>query len=194
VLGVPGVNYSLLLTRSSDWPEFQTIFDAAYTDPVDRVLALQLIQLLWDRGENNGYVQHLTTDTYPGIDPKRVLLVQAFGDHQVANVSTEVLARTIGAVVYEPALADGRSLDVDPQWAIPSLTDTPDAGAVLVVWDWGTPPPPTVNLPPSEPEYGDDPHGNGSSEPMLLQQALTWLITGEFSDVCAGAPCQGAAG
>ncbi|MEN9646806.1 MAG: hypothetical protein RL238_3475 [Actinomycetota bacterium] len=191
VLGVPGVNYSLLLTRSSDWPEFQTIFDAAYTDPVDRVLALQLIQLLWDRGENNGYVQHLTGDTFPGVDPKRVLLVQAFGDHQVANVSTEVLARTIGAAVYEPALADGRSLDVDPQWNIASLTDEPDSGAVLVVWDWGTPPPPTVNLPPTEPEYGDDPHGNGSSEPLLLQQALTWLITGEFTDVCAGAPCQG---
>ncbi len=191
VLGVPGVNYSLLLTRSSDWPEFQTIFDAAYTDPADRVLALQLIQLLWDRGENNGYVQHLTTDTFPGIDPKRVLLVQAFGDHQVANVSTEVLARTIGAAVYEPALTDGRSPDVDPQWAIPSLADTPDAGAVLVVWDWGTPAPPTVNLPPTEPEYGDDPHGNGSSEPRLLQQALTWLITGEFTDVCAGSPCIG---
>ncbi|MFZ4720586.1 MAG: hypothetical protein ACOYMR_14250, partial [Ilumatobacteraceae bacterium] len=31
VLGVPGINYSLLLPRSSDWPEFQSIFDVAYT-------------------------------------------------------------------------------------------------------------------------------------------------------------------
>lgn len=54
VLGVPGINYSLLLTRSSDWPEFQAIFDVAYTDSAERVIALQLIQLLWDRGENNG--------------------------------------------------------------------------------------------------------------------------------------------
>ena len=58
VLGVPGINYSLLLHRSSDWPQFQAVFDTAYANPVDRVLALQLIQLLWDRGENNGYAQH----------------------------------------------------------------------------------------------------------------------------------------
>ena len=40
---------------------------------------------------------------------KDVILLEAFGDHQVANVSTEVLARTIGAAVTEPALAPGRS-------------------------------------------------------------------------------------
>lgn len=190
VLGVPGINYSLLLTRSSDWPEFQSIFDAAYTDPVDRVLALQLIQLLWDRGENNGYAQHLTGNVYPGTDEeKKVLLVQAFGDHQVANVSTEVLARTIGAAVHEPALGPGRSADVDPQWGIPALDHSAQGNAAVVVWDFGTPHPPTVNLPPSEPEFGQDPHGAGSDEPLVLQQALTFLLTGEVTDVCNAGPC-----
>lgn len=190
VLGVPGINYSLLLTRSSDWPEFQAIFDQAYTDPVDRVLALQLIQLLWDRGENNGYAQHLTDDIYPGTEQaKKVLLVQAFGDHQVANVSTEVLARTIGAAVHEPSLAAGRSADVDPQWGIPALDYASQGNAAVVVWDFGTPHPPTVNLPPSEPDYGQDPHGAGSDEPLVLQQALTFLLTGEVTDVCNASPC-----
>lgn len=189
VLGVPGINYSLLLPRSSDWPQFQTIFDVAYTDPVDRVLALQLIQLLWDRGENSGYVQHLTDDPYPGFEAKRVLLVQAFGDHQVANLSTEVLARTIGAAVYEPSLAPGRSADVDPQWGIPALDLSSPATGVLVVWDYGTPAPPTVNLPPFEPDYGADPHGAGSDEQRVLQQALTFLFTGDLLDVCSAAPC-----
>jgi hypothetical protein len=190
VLGVPGINYSLLLTRSSDWPEFQTIFDSAYTDPVDRVLALQLIQLLWDRGENNGYAQHLTDNIYAGTEEaKKVLLVQAFGDHQVANVSTEVLARTIGAAVHEPALAPGRSADVDPQWGIPALNYSAQGNAAVVVWDFGTPHPPTVNLPPFEPDYGQDPHGAGSDEPLVLQQALTFLLTGEVTDVCNAGPC-----
>jgi hypothetical protein len=190
VLGVPGINYSLLLPRSSDWPQFQSIFDVAYTDPVDRVIALQLIQLLWDRGENNGYAQHLTTDPYPGIDAKQVLLVQAFGDHQVANVSTEVLARTIGAAVDEPSIGEGRSADVDPQWGIPAYDPENPAAALLEVWDYGTPAPPTVNLPPTEPEYGQDPHGAGSSEPRVLQQAFTFLLTGEFAvNVCGDVPC-----
>ncbi|MGB8862389.1 MAG: hypothetical protein WCC60_24250 [Ilumatobacteraceae bacterium] len=189
VLGVPGINYSLLLPRSSDWPQFQAVFDVAYPDPVDRVLALQLIQLLWDRGENDGYAQHLTTDPYAGLEAKHVLLIEAFGDHQVANVSTEVLARTVHAGVHEPALADGRSNDLDPHWGIEALDPSAPANGVLVVWDFGTPAPPPVNLPPTEPEYGADPHGAGSDEPLVLQQALTFLLTGEFDDPCHAGPC-----
>ena len=45
----------LLLNRSVDWNEFSAIFDVAYTDPVDQQVVLQLAQLLWDRGENEGY-------------------------------------------------------------------------------------------------------------------------------------------
>jgi hypothetical protein len=188
LLGVPGINYALLLTRSSNWPQFQLVFDRAYTSPVDRVIALQLIQLLWDRGENSGYAQHLTTDPYPGSEAKQVLLVQAFGDHQVANVSTDILARTIGAAVHRPSLAPGRSLDAQPQWGIPALSDTVDRAA-MVVWDFATPAPPTDNRPPNTAEHGRDPHGAPSAEQRVLTQALTFLLTGSLPDVCAGEPC-----
>ncbi|HUC32460.1 MAG TPA: hypothetical protein VMS14_03605, partial [Ilumatobacteraceae bacterium] len=110
--------------------------------------------------------------------------------HQVANVSTEVLARTLGATVYEPALAAGRSTDVDPQWNIAAADFGSPTNAILVIWDYGTPAPPTVNLPPFEPEYGEDPHGAGSSEPLVLQQAFEFLFAGDLLDVCAGQPCQ----
>lgn len=190
VLGVPASNYSLLLPRSSDWPQFQVVFDAAYTDPVDRALALQLIQLLWDRGENNGYAQHLASDPYDGIEAKQVLMVEAFGDHQVANVATEVLARTLGATVHAPPIADGRSNDVVPMWNIAPFDALAPTNAILVLWDFGTPAPPSVNLPPTEPEFGRDPHGAGSVEPLVLQQALTFLLTGEFTDLCNAGPCQ----
>lgn len=190
VLGVPGINYSLLLPRSSDWPQFQSIFDVAYTDPADRLIALQLIQMLWDRGENNGYAQHLTDNPYDGFEAKQVLLVEAFGDHQVANVSTEVLARTIGASTRTPVIADGRSADVVPHWGIEPFDPAAPTNGVVVLWDFGTPAPPTVNLPPTEPEYGQDPHGAGSDEPLVLTQALTFLFTGQVTDPCNGGPCQ----
>ncbi len=193
VLGVPGINYSLLVHRSSQWPRFQTVSDAAYLDPVDRVLGLQLIQLLWDRGENNGYAQHLTADPYPGIAAKQVLLIEAFGDHQVSNVSTEVLARTIAAAVQEPALLDGRSNDVDAQWGIAQFDPANPSKALLMVWDYGTPAPPANNLPPHPPEYGNDPHNGGSLEPLVLQQALAFLLTGEFVEVCGVSACTSSA-
>lgn len=193
VLGVPGINYSLLLHRSSQWPTFQATSDVAYTDPVDRDLGLQLIQLLWDRGENDGYAQHLTDNPYPGIEPKTVLLIEAFGDHQVSNVATEVLARTIGAAVREPGLLDGRSNDVDPQWGIAAYDPANPLKALLMVWDYGTPAPPANNLPPHPPEYGDDPHNGGSREPLVLQQAVTFLLTGEILDVCGATACTSSA-
>lgn len=188
VLGVPGINYSLLLTRSVDWDPFAAVFEKAYTDDVERVLALSLVQLLWDRGENNGYVQHLTNDPYDGIEPKDVLLVEAFGDHQVANVATEILARTIGARVHTPVLGEGRSPAVEPAWGIEPLPED-RSGPALVLWDYGNPPPPDVNLAPTEPDYGEDPHGAGAREPRVLRQTFGFLRTGVVDDVCSGGAC-----
>lgn len=191
VLGVPGMNYSLLLPRSSDWPEFQVIFDKAYTRNEDRLLALALVQLLWDRGENGGYAQHLTADPYPGLETKNVLLVEAFGDHQVANVATEVFARTIQAKLGAPALRDGRSLSKTPFWGIDPIDGYPFDGSALVVWDYGTPAPPVGAAIPTDPEYGRDPHGAGSDEPLVLIQALGYLLGGQLLNVCGDGPCIG---
>ncbi|MDQ3145865.1 MAG: hypothetical protein M3R01_02835 [Actinomycetota bacterium] len=191
VLGVPAANYSTLLHRSVDFDPFDDLQEAAYTDEVDRQLGVALIQMLWDRGESNGYAAHLTDDPLPNTPPHEVLLIEAFGDHQVANVATETMARTIGAKVHAPALAPGRSPDVTPLWDIPPVPSDPYDGSVLVVWDYGTPAPPTVNLPPRPPEYGEDPHGKGGDEPRVLRQASEFLRTdGAFVDTCAGGPCQ----
>lgn len=72
--------------------------------------------MVWDRGEPNGYAQHMTRDPLPNTPAHRVLIEMAFGDHQVANVTTEVMARTIGARLRRPALDPGRSLDAIPQF------------------------------------------------------------------------------
>jgi hypothetical protein len=190
VLAVPGIGYNTLLTRSSNWPQYQAVVDAAYEDPLGRAIGLELIQLLWDRGENAAYAQHLTQDPYPGVPAKTVLLVESFGDHQVANVSTEVLARTIGATVTDPALAPGRSSAVEPMWGIEVVT-LPTTGSFLSVWDFGTPASPPDNRPPLPPESGTDPHGAVTSEPGVLLQAIGFLRTGEIPDVCGAAPCLG---
>ena len=57
------------------------------------------------------------------------------------------------------------------------------------MWDYGTPAPPPVNLPPTEPEYGEDPHGAGSNEQRVLTQAVGFLLTGELQDVCGTEAC-----
>jgi hypothetical protein len=192
VLGVPGMNYSTLLNRSVDYDAFSPVSRTAYPDDVDQQLDFALIQMLWDRGEANGYARHLTTDTLPGTPAHQVLLIEAFGDFQVANIGTETEARTIpGIRVWSPPLRAGRSLDVAPLWGITPLTTSPYDGSVLVMWDYGTPPAPTTNTPP---RVGSDPHGKGASEPGVAAQVDAFLRSnGSFVPGCSG-PCVGAGG
>ncbi|MGH9027616.1 MAG: hypothetical protein ACRDWD_16095 [Acidimicrobiia bacterium] len=190
VLGVPGMNYSTLLSRSIDFDPFFDIIRQAYPDELDRTIINSLLQMLWDRAEANGYAHHMTDDPLPGTPPHQVLLVMAFGDHQVANITTETEARTIGARVWRPALLPGKSPDVEPQWDIPGVPSPPFPGSVLVIWDFGNPHPPIGNVPPRFPDYGEDPHGKGRDEPRVFEQVSEFLRSnGAFIDVCGGGPC-----
>ncbi len=198
ILGVPGMDYGgLLLNRSIDWNEFASIYDVGYADPVDRQVVLQLAQLLWDRGENEGYAEHLAWRPYKGIHAKQVFIIENYGDHQVANVSAEMLARTIRARNHQPAFdasffgAPARQdVPVDPQWGLRRLPDNRAVRAGLVLWDYGTPTPPTDNHAPDGSAYGSDPHGYGRGNALLLDQITTFLTTGVIPNECGTAACQ----
>jgi hypothetical protein len=96
-LAEAGMNYSLLLDRSVDFDDYKLILYPYYPNEVERPLVLSLIQILWDRGEPNGYAWHMTDDPLPNTPKHKVLQLLSFGDHQVSNVATEVEARTIGS-------------------------------------------------------------------------------------------------
>jgi hypothetical protein len=186
ILAVPGMGYNLLLRRSVDFDEFIPLVEKNYPDELDQALLIDLLEQLWQRGENAGYAEHLAHDPYPGVQAKHVLLLEAFGDHQVANVSTEKLARTIDLGRREPTLADGRSSDVEPFWGI-APEPLPSKGSALVMWDFGTPTPPIVNMPN---RAGEDPHGKLSDVPEALALVLGFVTEGEITDVCSAKPCQ----
>ncbi|TDD22509.1 hypothetical protein E1287_39780 [Actinomadura sp. KC06] len=185
VLGVPAMNYSTLLNRSSAFGQFAQILDAFYPDKLDQQIALSLIQMLWDRGENNGYARHMTDDPLPGTPKHRVLMHVAFGDHQVAPVAADVQARTIGARVHAPVVTPGRNPDKVPYWGIPTFGSS-HAGSAMVVWDSGSPAPPLTNTPPTE---GRDPHSDPRSNADARRQKAVFLATGRVVDVCGGGPC-----
>jgi hypothetical protein len=56
----------------------------------------------------------MTSDPLPKTPTHRVLLMLAYGDHQVSNLAAETEARAIGARVETPALDPGRHWDVNP--------------------------------------------------------------------------------
>jgi hypothetical protein len=194
-LGQGGMDYGgLLLQRSVDWSEYQGFLGKAYPNLDDQQIGLQLVQLLWDRGEADGYAQHLTSHPYPGTKVKQVFLIENYGDHQVPNVGTEMLARTIGATEYAPAFTrDSGSFNTSYQLGV--LNQTKPVRAALELWDFGTLTPRTDNLAPTD-GSGDaaDPHDYGRGDPLIDSQIIAFLKTGIVPDVCGHTACQAAPG
>ena len=60
VLGVPSMDYDVLLDRSSDFVAFNLVFQSAYPGAANRQVVLDLLQMLWDRGETDGYAEQMT--------------------------------------------------------------------------------------------------------------------------------------
>jgi hypothetical protein len=198
VLGVPGMNYGLLVERSIDFDQYARVLYQTYPDYLERPLIVSLMQLLWDRGDANGYGHHITDDPLAGTPSHKTLLVEAFGDHQVANVATEMMARTIGARLRKPALDAGRHPDRRPYYRLPGIPRFPFDGSALVVVDSGpvrtvggstvgTAKPPVGNTPP---RVGKDPHGSPRNSPQILQLISDFLkADGMVTNTCGARPC-----
>ncbi|MEN9646202.1 MAG: hypothetical protein RL238_2871 [Actinomycetota bacterium] len=185
VLGVPGMNYSLLLPRSVDFDTYEAIMKPAYPNDLDRVLIFGMVQMLWDRGEGSGYVQHVTNDPYEGTSAKDVLLHVAYGDHQVTELSALVEARTLGIPIHRPVAAEGRWAEVEPGWGLDDLT-YPSDGSAIVIWDSGMEPIPFENL---APRVGDDSHEDPRADPDVRVQKASFLFDDTLVDVCDSAAC-----
>jgi len=201
VLNVPAMNYSVLLPRSVDYDAFALILNVHYTDELERPLLLSLIQMLWDRGEPDGYAHRMTSNPLPGTTPHQVLMNVALGDHQVTNFQSDVEARTIGASTHTPIIDPGRWPDYDILWNVPAITSYPFDGSAVVYGDIGpvrpnpTPPPDMIGVPPppltnTPNRDGEDPHGAPRGAPLALQLISDFLRPdGAVTNPCGASPC-----
>jgi hypothetical protein len=206
VLYVPGMNYSTLLTRSVDFEDYADILYPSYPREETRPLLLSMIQMMWDRGEPNGYANHMTDDPLPNTPAHKVLIEMAYGDHQVSNVATAVEARTIGAPLRRPPLDPGRTpgfVDFFP--GLPTLGALPGPAANgngFFVWDigpkrsggtLGTDPAPITNTSPND-SFGVDPHDTviRTSADIRAQIATFLQVNGTITDPCGLDPCYAA--
>lgn len=222
VLYVPGMTYSVLLPRSVDFDDpdpsevdYASVLYPAYPVESTRPLALTLIQSLWDRGEPSGYATHMTSDPLPGTPAHKVLILMAYGDHQVANVTTATEARTIGAPLRRPAVDAFRIpspyVDLFPQsGTLGDLSGPAADGSGYFVWDigpkrddpgspdpadvLGTDPPPITNTPPPGEAAGVDPHDTVvNNSPLARAQIANFIkANGKITNPCGSNPCYAA--
>ncbi len=204
VLGVPAMDYSVLLPRSTDFAEFAAIFEPAYPHVIQRQLALSLVQMLWDRADPDGYAAEMTSNPLPDTPKHTVLMQLALGDFQVTNVMAEVEARTNGARVRTPIADPGRIVDKVPFYGIGRIGSFPYGGSAITLWDAGpirdggtigNTPAPDTNLAPvaGARANGNDPHGlPRATVAARLQKSDFLQIGGTVVDTCGASPCHAA--
>ena len=210
-LVVGAMNYSTLLTRSSNWPIYEVIMNSSYDQELIRPLLFGLIQMLWDRGEPNGYSHVMTDDPPPNTPPHNVTMQIALGDHQVSNFASDVQARTIGAKTNVGAIDERRWPNYEALWNIPRIEpdEYPYAGSNIIYWDGGPLRPndsgigsrpligtgvsPYETIAPNQVvDRWEDPHGapRGASGPVAMMSDFL-EPNGAIPDICGPNPCLG---
>ncbi len=182
-LGVPGNNYSFMISRSKNFEPFLLALDASYPQALDQVIAASTAQLLWDATDPISYYRHLSDDPFEDTPVHHVLLAPAKADPQVPVTANEVVARTgIGVEILA-------NYDKDRVVSGVEETPYPHTGSGVVLYDFGDPwPTPAVNVPPADSEQGD-PHNKPKKAKHHQQQMVHFFKTGTIIDVCNGDGC-----
>ena len=219
VIGVPGMNYSLLLQRSSDFgtgqppkpdptnpgslvPQYAYPLYQAYPNQLERQLILSLMQQMWDHSDPDGLAWHMTSDPLPGHPgahgadagrPRRPPGEQVRrggrGPHD-RRTDPPAVGRP------RPRPRGGRALRAA------AITCYPFDGSAYTLWDIGplrktTCPSgdsPCGTPPPpitnTPPSKGEDPHELPRRSPLARQQKSAFLEPGgAVIKVCGNKPC-----
>ncbi|MFM7067977.1 MAG: hypothetical protein ACKOYM_00820, partial [Actinomycetes bacterium] len=215
-LGVGGMGYATLLNRSVDFDEYFALLREAYPNPLDQQIAFGLMQMLWDRGETSGYVQHLTDRAFDRTPAHEVLMQVAFGDHQVAPVTALIMARTLkipmfvpqlpkGVPSYLPTAGEQPKVGSNPFFGLQPIRKFPVDGSALFMWYSGTLAPPLGNITPTMSAQWRaqcqgaaagsaacaDPHGDPRRQARVMEQKNAFFTEkGVVINVCGTKPCE----
>jgi hypothetical protein len=177
VLVVGGGVYSQMVWRSVDWPTFDMVWSGYQTEQMDREFLFAVFQSLWDYAEPATYADHLSASPLAGNPDKRIMLVESYGDSQVPNISTEMMARTYGMPMSDPPLYD--------VYGVPNQPSPIDGSALVQVDTKLGPPPPIENLPGADDNGAHGASADSASIQMMIQD---FLLTGQVVHHCTG-PC-----
>jgi hypothetical protein len=175
-LNVPGCEWSLLVFRSTDFNSLKTLLYGLYPDLLDEQLAIAMVQSEFDYTDPATFAPHLLTDPLPGAPIKRILVQESIGDAEVTNLSTRVLARTIGL--------DGLNL-VTPVYGV--LEKDAPMDSAYTQWDTlATPQPPAGDI--ALPDDNGAHQGLSGLPAVQAQIQAFFHPDGRVTQTCPG-PC-----
>lgn len=168
VLHVGGSDWSTMLERSSNWPAFEAAIVRTVPDPGDRQLLYAVSQLLWDPVDPAVHAEALRG--------RSILWQMSIGDNQVPNLTTELLARSAGVPLADPAFTTPYGLE---------RVALPTTGPVLVQFDPQLGVPDPVNRPAADTGAHDLPRlWEGTRA-----QTVLFLTEGTAENFCGATGC-----
>lgn len=176
---VGGSNYSVMIPRSSNFPDYEQIFLPWYPRRVDQQVMLALIMSLWDKSEPSGFVHRVLSNPLPNTPTKKVLHQVAVNDSQVPNLSSDIMGRTMGMPILTPT-----SKGV---WGMPEVTGADEVTSALVYFDLDRDLGSEGNVPPPD---GNGAHGDQRYIDAARQQLDAFFHPdGVIEDFCGGDGC-----
>ena len=186
VLAVPGGVWSLLVERSYAWLALKGAAQGAYPDLADYQLNVAFLGMDFEPYDPITTAAHVLHDPLPGVPAKHILMWYSMGDCLVTNLSTEMVARTMGITLLGPA--------AKMPYGLPP-TDGPLDNGINVFDDHPTPLPPDTNTPPTQ---DNGTHSGINRKPAALRFAQAFLLQDTIVQQCTvnsqPAPCDCATG
>ncbi|TNE51729.1 MAG: hypothetical protein EP343_03350 [Deltaproteobacteria bacterium] len=97
ILNVGAGNWSMMISRSSNFSALAVMLKTFHVNPVERQLIMALVQVHFDIVDPLTYAPYVLSDPQRfGVPPKKILIQEGIGDAQVPNLATRTWARTMG--------------------------------------------------------------------------------------------------
>ncbi|HTE52991.1 MAG TPA: hypothetical protein VK698_19195 [Kofleriaceae bacterium] len=171
-LGVPGGAWSLLFERSFSWTLLSVVANAAYGDVRDHQILIALLAWSMERWDPITTARRVLDDPLPGTPAKQLLLYEGVNDCLVTNLSTEMVARTLGVPVTGPSVKTPFGLEV---------TTEPVASGFTIYDEHREPGVPSTNVPPAD---DNGTHSGVNSNPAVLREVVGFLTEGQVRNEC----------
>jgi hypothetical protein len=164
VLAVPGGAWSMLLERSTAWQLLKTEIQGAYDNPEVYQLNVALFGMAFEPYDPITTAAHVIKDPLFGNPVKNILMWYSIGDCLVSNVTTEMVARTMGIDMIGPS--------AKAPWGLAVKPGAQDNG-IVVFNDHPTPLPPETNEPP---EKDNGTHSGINRKAAALRMVQRFLL------------------
>jgi hypothetical protein len=173
-LGVGGIDFPIMMPRTTRWPQLEAFYRIAYPTRLDRDLLIVMSATQWDLAESSSFATHVLGNPLPGSASASLLFQVGRWDADTTNVASEIAGRTLGLPELTPT--------AHAVWGLsPMGAPLPSA---YVVYDLGAAPFPDGTLP--QPENGV--HEGVRRDPRAQAQIVAFLRNGgQVIDTCNGA-------